>query len=668
MSVSIRGKCNTSALLFIVLILSTMLPLVCSEVPLQSLALFALWLFLGNYLPGAGLLGLAGRKITGVGERVLALALGISAVILGHLLSLAAGNPYVFILLIAPLAVFGIYSHYSAARQESQINIPDDSRDISWGEFITLVVVLIGINIILYSNYYQCMPLPGREEIEYYLDIPWHLGNIASLSLGWFPQDFRLSGFPLRYHFFAYAWMAALKNNCDLSSSLILLRLYPAFLINLLVLAVWHTGRTIFSRPSACFALVLTLLAGNFIAFKPYNLFLNNLMYSPTYLLAMLLFFILIGEILTWVGSAANQNIKMRQILPVIFLMAALAGAKGPFLPVLLGGLFMLLLVQETRRHTGLLFALGLLVFIVAYLLLYRGGGGSDLAITSGQLIYNTQVFQDAYEWLRSKGSSYSLYLALIYYFFTFLGLRMAGIAFALGQIRRSKQLIAMYLLLGISLAGLAGGYLLETRDNSQYYFIFAGMAGLNLLTAALLGYSYSLLSSKNSRVVILVLILALMYPSFIDTRLMVEKNIYAAGIREGLSNKSLTPGLYEGLNYLRNNAPPQALVAGRRFYGISGRQVWFYYSAFSEHRMVLEGWEFMPSVRYAEAEQRHNDIALLYHTRSQTQARSIVQKYKIDYLIADKKYPSLHPHCPLSSFLKPVFNNNEVTIYQVIK
>jgi hypothetical protein len=175
-------------------------------------------------------------------------------------------------------------------------------------------------NTILYYNYYLSTPLPGKVDIEYYLDIPWHLGNIAALSLGWFPQDFRLAGYPFHYHFMAYAWMAALKSY-HFSSAMILLRLYPAFFLNLLLFLAWYIGKVMFSRKAAVWVVILFLMAGNFWPFKPYNLFLNNLMYSPTYLLATVLTLCLLAEMYRYLITVSNTRDRIWGLAIIIPLM-----------------------------------------------------------------------------------------------------------------------------------------------------------------------------------------------------------------------------------------------------------------------------------------------------------------------------------------------------------
>ncbi|MEN6461904.1 MAG: hypothetical protein ABFC94_11120 [Syntrophomonas sp.] len=649
--------------LLAIIVGSCIVPLLKTGVTLPVIVTFIAWLVFLNLLPGLGVWGLIGRTIGSGSAFVMALALGVTYNIICYLVGLMASAFWLYIVLVSLLAAAGMYFVFSYLRDAKNRHL---FRKIPLADFCVLAILILMTNTILYYNYYLSTPLPGKVDIEYYLDIPWHLGNIAALSLNWFPQDFRLAGYPFHYHFMAYAWMAALKS-CHFSSAMILLRLYPAFFLNLLLLLVWYTGKVLFSRTAAVGAVILFLMAGNFWSFKPYNLFLNNLMFSPTYLLAMVLMLYLIVEIYWYLTLVHINKSHIRRIAVIIPLMAVLAGAKGPFLPVVIAGILsLMILIKRIRTKTAVLFGAGVLIFVLAYLVIYRSGGAADLGITTGQLIYNTAVYKDSYGWFHSKGLTYAGPLAVIIYLVAFLGIKWAALVFCMARLRDKNRQIQYTLLLGMAVAGMTLGYLLQARDNSQYYFLFAGMIAINLLTADFLAEFYKPGPNRARGLLISFLILAAMVPSFKDTYQMIGKNMHDTAQRQMLTTKALTPELYEGLVFLSKNTSPQDLVVGRRFSNTAGRRIWFYYSAFSERRFLLEGWEFMPSNRTTEVEKRYQDIVRLYKTKSVIEARDILSRYHIDYMIADKKYRSTCPHFPHQGIITPIFTNEKVIIYKV--
>ncbi|HEX3011915.1 MAG TPA: hypothetical protein VHQ70_07755 [Syntrophomonadaceae bacterium] len=664
LSISNHIKKIGNFVLLILIALTCIIPLLQTGVTLRVIFIFTAWLVIFNLLPGAAIWGLTYRKINGISDITAFLTVGVSYNIICYLAGLIANAYWLYIILILLLAVTGGYFIFSRIQELKKISY----RIV--GKFqpdsLILAILFTAANAILYYNYYLSAPLPGLTDVEYYLDIPWHLGNIAALSFNWFPQDFRLTGYAFHYHFMAYAWMAALKDTCSFSSAMVLLRLYPAFFLNLLLLLIWYTGRILFSRRAGNWAVILFLMTGNFWPFKPHNLFLNNLMYSPTYLLAIALMLFLILEIHRYMTTSDTRT-RISSMLVIIPLMAMLAGAKGPFLPVVIAGIFtLMMLVKMIRNKAALLLGCALFVFFLVYLAVYQGGGAADLGIKPGQLIYNTAIFNNSYLWLQSKGIVYNGFLAMIIYFLAYLGIKWVSVVYSIKMLQDRERQIQYSLLLGMAAAGLAGGYFIEARDNSQYYFLFAGIAALNLLTANFLAKLSKSGQDRGKHLLILSLVLTVMVPSFIDTYYMVNKNINDTAQRQKLKTKALTPGLYEGLVFLSKHTPADARVVGRRFSNTAGRRVWFYYSAFSERRILLEGWEFMPSNRTVEVEKRYRDIARLYKTRSSSEAREILSRYRIDYLIADKKYYSTCPHFPRQGIITPIFANQKVIIYKV--
>lgn len=672
-------------------LLGSVIPLLLTGVYPGEIMLLAAWIGWFNFLPGWGLLGLAGKSRISAYQVILALVVGVAASIFLYIISLLLANFWWYIILSSLLALLGIY--YLAKNYGINEKWGDSDPEITWPDVILLVGLLVMVNIIIYFSYYGTSPLPGDREILYFLDIPWHLGNIASLSAGWFPQDFRLAGYSFHYHFFSYAWMAAVKRTCGFTGSVILLRLFPAFFFNLLFFAMWTTGRALFSKRTAYLAIFITLLAGNFIVFKPHNLLLNNLMFSPTYLLAMVLFWPLAAEIVKYLESATEQirfasadnrfavtteprrsvattnYHKVASLLIIGLLMAALAGTKATFLPVVVAGVLLVAaLVKESRTAAIILAVLGIVTFLCFYLWLYRGGGASDLTISVYKLVYDTEIYKHSLAWLTVRGFRGAGVLAIFIYFLGYLGIKLGGLVYGMAQALERKRPDVYVFLLGITLAGVMGGYLLQARDNSQYYFLFAGLAALNLLTASYLDNIYINKVNIRDKVINVLIIIILLLPSVVDTMQMVEKNRHDGQVRGQMLNKPLTPGLYAGLTFLREHSSPEAVVVGRRFSEMGGRRIWFYYSAFSERRMLLEGWEFMPRSRFPAVQDRYQDIVLLYKTTSPLTARKILNQYGIDYLIADKKYRSTQPHFPLPGILRSVFDNEKVTIYQVQK
>lgn len=653
--------------LALITIIIAVTPVLMTGVTWSQLGLLVLWLIWCNVLPGRAMWGWLKRGSDFETDGIQIIVTGVVFSIIAYVMGMLLHSFAFYLIITSSFALAGLYfilrgiKYWRRDYVTIKVNAGSSAAVLSPGELAFMSIILIGVNIILYYAFYQTCPLPGKEEIQYYIDIPWHLGNIASLSADWYPQDFRLAGFPLRYHFFAYAWLAALKKTCGLPAAIVLLRLFPAVFFNLLTICIWHTSRNLFSSRTAGIVLILTLIAGNFIPFKPYNLFLHDLMYSPTFLLAMVLSWSAGLEICRYLQKSGSEFKEL--LLPLLY-MIALAGAKGPFLPVLLAGVMLVgISSKQLRFKAMILFASGTVVFGFFYWFMYRGGGAAAMTLTPGNIIYNTGIYKESLASWGDPSAVWALVLAIIIYLLYFWGFKLPGLIWGCRKLLQGNLVYGFFV--GVALAGMAGGYLLQARDNSQYYFLFAGMIGLNMLGGAFISDLTGKVPGIKRKMVAIMLVI-LFIPSIMDSIYMVQKNINDGRARQELVHKSLSPGLYQGLVFLSRNSPSDSLVVGRRFSATAGRRVWFYYSAFSERRILLEGWEFMPPDRSNEVEKRYRDIDRLYRTTSTSTARKILLRYKIDYLIADHKYKSTLPHFPIKGLLDPVFSNDQVTIYRV--
>ena len=87
----------------------------------------------------------------------------------------------------------------------------------------------------------------------------------------------------------------------------------------------------------------------------------------------------------------------------------------------------------------------------------------------------------------------------------------------------------------------------------------------------------------------------------------------------------------------------------------------YFYYSAFAERRVFLEGWD------YSRIGDRSDRIALnerVFKNADPEALRLMVEKYGVTYLVVDKVHGS--DNARLATLARLVFSNPDVTIYSV--
>jgi hypothetical protein len=140
--------------------------------------------------------------------------------------------------------------------------------------------------------------------------------------------------------------------------------------------------------------------------------------------------------------------------------------------------------------------------------------------------------------------------------------------------------------------------------------------------------------------------------------------------------NRGLTPGLYEGLRWVRGHSRPDDVLA------VNNHSIWpdsrdskyFYYSAFTERRIVLESWDYtvettshgyfsLPSW-LTPFPQRLALSDAAFRRADELAIRTLARRFHARYLLADK----LHgPNSPfLASKVGRVFSNGYLDVYAI--
>jgi len=241
-------------------------------------------------------------------------------------------------------------------------------------------------------GHFVTTPLPGTAPGDIYpADTTFHISVAASALHGWPPTDTWVIGEPFNYHYFVHLHMAAGSRVTGIDLPLIVSRLYLLPLDVLLVLQLGLAGRTLTGRRwAAPLTVVLVLLVreidlsiGDITPFGGTELF--HLWSSPSQLFGMTLFipaFVVLAALLDPAISARlPSGLRGRTELwaVLVLLLIGAGGAKSAIMPALIGGLVLYLgwgRLRGSRFDPTALPALGLclILFVVFYLLMYRGG------------------------------------------------------------------------------------------------------------------------------------------------------------------------------------------------------------------------------------------------------------------------------------------------------
>ncbi len=523
--------------------------------------------------------------------------------------------------------------------------------------FLTLVIIFLFI-----PN-----PLPGvNQSLIYYIDQPWHLGNIAELKNHWYPQDPRLAGNHFHYHIFAYIYTAFIAWASGISVPVLFFRLNTLFLLYLLFIAAYFTGSRWFNRRSAGILNIFAFFfGGTALLSYPFNIFLINFFTSPTFLLASILTLFLFVELRIYLYKGEPGHLFLS-----LLLILGLCGAKGSFFPVIFAGLLgswgYNVLIRKPDKRLNILLVSSLFLFLGVFSYIFKGIGSEGINIVPFEVIRYTRLFDWWQGYFGQVSSNWLIWSIVPIYLLAFFSFR------ALAFIKLIKSLLVSLpnlpfdklFMAGVIIASFIPGYFLSYRGRSEYFYLFVGYICLNLISAGYLYDVYKQPQAKLLKMVVLVFLLA----STADTVVSATQQHQIIPELKAVNYQPLTPSLYEGLTYLRDHTDPDAIIASyRSFIYADDNPRFFYYSAFSERRMVVEGWQYMPPAYQEEAQRRYADMATLYTTGDAELAARILDKYSVDYLILETAI-SQKLNFNGSQILIPRFQNKEMEIYQTVK
>ena len=358
---------------------------------------------------------------------------------------------------------------------------------VSW---TVAVAVLFVLGSVALSNFrWNALVEPYQATMS--MDFPFQFALLGEfkhqvpLDTPW------VTGTKLQYHWYVYAHGAAASWLTGIEPQTLILRLLPLPMVGAFLLIMVAVVRRITGRWWAgILAVVLTLLGVAVSPFgwsdrpMPTGIITDNLWVSPTQTYAAL-FFIAVVYVLTGIFRAEPAD-RRRPLPWIVFtvLVGAVAGAKATFVPMVLCGLLLAVVLRLvfTRKVGAELVALGITLFWFAFaqIVLY-GSGTQGTEVNPLQTVKWTAIGQ-AVNGRQSPPNHWNLLVPL-----TLLGiLAMAfGWAGMIGLLRRQWRLDpAVHVMLGFAAAGVGGLWIFAHPGLSQTYFARSATPYLAMLSA----------------------------------------------------------------------------------------------------------------------------------------------------------------------------------------
>ncbi|GAB2915137.1 hypothetical protein ACFMQL_18105 [Nonomuraea fastidiosa] len=658
----------------------------------RDLAIFAAYAGLGLVLPGTLLWrALAGGGRSMAEDLAAGLAMGYAVEVLAYIPARAAGRP--LLVLVAPVAVVAAFSCVPRLRRHW--------RGPALSERVPPWCAWLLAGIVAFLIVWSAVHLYGVPVRAAYVDMPYHLALVGELRHHMPPALPVVLGEPLPYHWFVYAELAATSWVTGIEPLTLVYGLgtLPMAAATVVLVAVlgrraggsWGAGAA--AAGVTYFLFSPELVLG--VVFSSRSMF--TVWASPTQTFGALLFAavmtVLLAPRVRWAA--------------LVVLLAVLGGAKATYLPLLLAGLALVVAVRWAVQRrvpwrwlsaAGL--ALGFLVF--AHVVLY-GGAAQGTAL-------------DPFATMRALWGPRApiAVLAVLTVVHLFCLVCVWGGAAGLGRRALEPPLLLM---LGVGAAGIGAVVLLGHPAQSQLYFLEGARPYLSIAAVcgmlaarpvpwaraaclAGLGAAGALLVSaagfgggRLARVVLpyAVLVVAAVVAWWLLRRrgpllavvalligyaLPTSVRVMAAHVTPEERRPRLIPkGALEAGRWLRGHSSPGDVVATDlhclhpRWRVCDSRH--FHVSAFSERRVLVEGWAYAEStlsraaghrsylaVPYADRQRlAANDAAFL--TPTAENVRRLAETYGVRWLFTGIR-PELDGHARLR------FRNATTSIYQL--
>jgi hypothetical protein len=593
------------------------------DTPATAVGAFFAYIVLYTLLPGlAAWTIVSGRLPTELRELALGWALGWALELAAYVLCAALGVRELFVL--QPVVVLAVAAAVWIVRARRETTVEawgsaaeeDEGRGWVWALGVLLIVLIAYVA----EDYFTGLPLPWTltDSVTYYQDYVWQLSLAGELRHQWPPEVPNLVGEPLKSHWFTFAHVAAVNQVTGIQLVTIGFRLDVIPTVVLIVLLLVALGRELSGRAwVGVVGAALAFLVGPFDPWpRPPSEFFTHIYQGSTYgygLIAFLALALVLVRQLRGPGLGRPAG----WVLAAVFAAAA-SGGKASNLPVAFVALFLvgLFALWSERREavrerllTARVLIAGVLVgavALLALLVLYPGtGGGLEVRpFEDVKGIFPAQLTDGA------PLETLVVIVSLVPAYIKLLAPLLPGLWLVLR--RREGDTVARVWPLSLLIAGLGLAAFLYQVGSSHWYFAYNGYVVAAVLSAAGLvslwrrRFADVRPTATQAAVLTAVVLTAWVVDGPIGARAGEPTSARVWKWFDGeqtwsVANDNLTPELYDGYVWVRDNTPTSSVLATNNRWQDGPRidPRYFYASAFAERRVVLEGEYGSPLAKF---------------------------------------------------------------------
>ena len=527
--------------------------------------------------------------------------LGIALVILELYVFYALHLQDYLLIGMCAVSLFSIWPLYKkkAAIRELRLN--------NRGAWALTVLLAVFLTLVFFTAIWgsKTPDLLGHPGASYYQDLIWNAGNTSAIANGFPVMDIHVSGLTFSYHFFTNVFLAAFKNILGLSSFALYMKFLPVLQVIVYISALYLLFSLVTKK-------IWARAVGVALAFLLSTVVMWHMLWQA-YATVFALSFAVIAAyffIKTIKNLETGKIFKNRDFIMFLIFMLISVGSKTLFGAVVAAGAGLVFLIQIIRRKNALQMLLGglgiLAVAGTIYLVLVNGThtyNGLSQQFLTPMLGENPWYYQAALASLGSVLGETGVGI-LVYPFYLFMShtvLLLGFVMLAVYLIRYKKaDLTAIFLLTGI-FAGIAAASVFFQPGYSNELFMEAAVP------LALFAVYYVLRENwmnekvkKTPKIILLCLVAASFAVSIVPTASSVSGEW--ARVQANKNNVSTYDSIsvyeYQGMIWLRDNTPGDAVVASDRQYFVPEEDPYYaryyYYTAFSERTSYLEGYYYV--------------------------------------------------------------------------
>ena len=610
------------------ILISCLLSLVCAfaaclfGVSLLSAVKFAVFQIFIVMLPGFALysLLLKNREASAIGYISISYALGYALNIIEYFFTALIGLSSVSALIVAAVCTVALCLPVIVKKDDVSIKWEKNDYIFAGIFFIFLIAIFLG-----YSLKYLA-PSDGVSR-KYHADALFWVENASALKKVFPPEEFRLAGTPLFYHYFASIWVAFASLITGADTFNIAYALYPLGKCLLLFGGLYVTAKIWFEKnyQRILFMIILLFTTGfekysavNVIAHIVILPFGFDISYAYGACFLSLLY-------LQYKESEFDWQLSL--LAGISFLMCA--GHKAPVALVCLAFAGVVCIYWLIKKQFGKAFVNGGLAasfFMLVMVVCVGFLTGAESRVNAGKfthcgLLMASPLYEEYQAVALSSASSASKLLA---YFSAMVKLILSiqpviyflvtvGVVFAI--VRKRFDIIDLALVIMFASGTLFGLFNFQEGVSQMYYCMAAFIPG------AIFGLRH-LEFNKVLSIVLGVLILFFGY-----------KFVSGIGFNSNAGD-DLSISDYQALCWVRDNTSPDSIIVSDKSV-ISDIDNYMCYGVFSERANYLEGDRYFYGTYLDKRENRRKVIRDLYLNDSE--ALNEVSEFGCDYIIQTK-------------------------------